>query len=327
MKKILKPLVAAVLAASPLLARAGVLTVQSPNNNEFVGATTDIKVQTSQGFTKVTVTANIVKQGGGASTTLTTDIFPDGDGKGNGTMTWNAGGSFPEGLYDITVTATSDDTFWNTEVRTVTLDTTKPKFTTFSPTDGSFFNGTIDITATLTESNGIKQWRVTVDGNDIPNNTGTSLNIDVPFTPANDEDDGPRKIKIEAKDLAGNTASVEFTINLDRQPPKIVVTYPRSDFRVRPNSNLAVTIEITDATNTAVDVSAVVVELRDMDDNLIRRVARRSYQPISDTAVRWAGRVRMDVGNRTRVKIVVRATDRAGNAGVTQEIELQVGRR
>lgn len=327
MKSMLKVLVAAVFAVGPFLSLAGTLTVQSPNNGQFVGLTTEVKVQTDGGFTKVTVVVSIVQQGGGASTTLRTDVFPDGDGKGNGTMTWNANSSFPEGLYDITVSATADDTTYNDVVRTVTLDRTKPRFVEFAPTDGSFFNGTVNITALLNESSGIKEWRVTIDGQDIPNNTGTTLTVNVPYTPAVDDDDGPREVKIVAKDLADNLAEVEFTMILDRQAPQVAVTYPRSEFRVRPNSTLAVTVEITDSTGDAVDVSAVVVELHDMDGTFLRRVSRRSYTAISETQSRWVGRVRMRVGNRTRVKLVVYVIDRAGNAAVTQEVPIQVGRR
>lgn len=327
MKNMLKTLLAALIASAPVLALSGTLTVQSPNNNQYVGSTTEIKVQTTGGFTKVTVTAQIVQQGGGASTTLTTEIFPDGDGKGNGTMTWSANSSFPETLYDITVTATADDTGYNNELRTVTLDRTKPKFLEFSPTDGSFFNGTINITALIQETSGLKEWRVKVDNQDIPNNTGTTLAVDVPYTPSVDDDDGIRVITITAKDLADNEAEISLEATLDRQPPEIFVTYPRSDFRVRPNSTLSVNFNVEDSDTKSVDVAAIRVEIQDMDGNFIRRVSRRLYDGYSPTGSRWMGRVRMTVGNRTRVKIVISCVDKAGNASVVQEVPIQIGRR
>ncbi len=326
---VLKDLVALVITGlalgSPLL--AGVLVVTSPVDGAFVGGTTTINFRIEGGVLEVTVRARITPQAGGEATTLTTRVIPDAKGRASGSMTWNPSRSFPEGLYTIEVSAEEPGNPYNTVTITVTLDRKEPRLLDFSPQPGTFLRATIRITAEILEAN-MEEWRVTVNDEDIPNNTGTGNTIDILWDPSNIEEDGPQTIKIKMKDRAQNEATQEIEVFLDREPPQINVLFPRSNQSVRPNTVLGVTFDVVDSRSDSVDVMAITVELRDMSDNLIRRVARMRYREVSDTTARWEGRALVRLpGNVTQFQLVITAIDKAGNPAVVQRVPLVVGRR
>jgi hypothetical protein len=306
---------------------AGILVVTSPVDGAFVGGATTISFRIENGVVEVTIRAVITAQVGGESTTLTTRVIPDSEGRASGSMTWNPSRSFPEGLYTIEVSAEEPGNVYNTVTLNVTLDRKEPRLLDFSPQPGTFLRTTIHITAEILEPN-LEEWKVTVNDEDIPNNTGTGNTIDVLWDPSNIEEDGPQTIKIKMKDRAQNEATKEIEVFLDRAPPQINVLFPRTNQSVRPGTVLGVTFDVVDSRNDSVDVMAITVELRDMSDNLIRRVARMRYRQVNDTTSRWEGRALVRLpGNVTQFQLVVSAIDKAGNAAVVQRIPLVVGRR
>ncbi|MGI8924590.1 MAG: hypothetical protein ACR2HJ_11245, partial [Fimbriimonadales bacterium] len=71
---------------------------------------------------------------------------------------------------------------------------------------------------------------------------------------------------------------------------------------------------------------AVVVEIRDLDDNILRRVARLRYDEVNETTARWVGRWRASLPpGITDFKLTVRCVDKAGNIAAPQEVPLHFG--
>ncbi|MEM4408394.1 MAG: hypothetical protein QXI19_06595 [Candidatus Caldarchaeum sp.] len=322
--KALVVLVTILASALPVL--AGVLVVTAPVDGAFVGGATTISFRIEGGVVEVTVRAVITAQVGGSATTLTTRVTPDHKGRASGSMTWNPSRSFPEGLYTIEVSAEEPGNSYNTVTLSVTLDRKEPRLLDFSPQPGTFLRTTIRITGEIMEPN-LEEWKVTVNDEDIPNNTGTGNTIDVFWDPSNIEEDGPQTIKIKMKDRAQNEATKEIEVFLDRAPPQINVLFPRSGQAVRPNTVMGVAFDVVDSRSTSVDVMAITVEIRDMSDNLIRRVARMRYREVNETTSRWEGRALVRLpGNVTSFQLVVTAIDKAGNPAVVQRVPLVVGR-
>lgn len=329
MRPMMKGLVALMIlmlgAVSPVM--AGVLVVTSPVDGAFVGGTTTINFRIEGGVVEVTVQAVITPQVGGNPTTLTTRVIPDSEGRASGSMTWNPSRSFPEGLYTIEVSASEPGNSYNTVIITVTLDRKEPRLLDFSPQPGTFLSTTIRITAEILEPN-MEEWRVTVNNEDIPDNTGTGNTISILWDPSNIEEDGPQTIRIKMKDRAQNESTKEIEVFLDREPPQINVLFPRSNQAIRPNTIMGVSFDVVDSRSDSVDVVAIQVELRDMSDNLIRRVARMGYRRVNDTTSRWEGRALVRLpGGTTQFQLVITAIDKAGNPAVVQRVPLVVGRR
>ncbi|GIV01571.1 MAG: hypothetical protein KatS3mg015_0401 [Fimbriimonadales bacterium] len=310
-------------AFASLTAFAGTLTVTSPEDGAFVGANTTISFRIEGGNVQVTVRAQIVKVGGGASTTLETRVTPDESGNASGSLSWNPSDSFPEGDYDITVTATEPGNTYNVVTLTVTLDRIKPRFSDFSPLQNSFVRGVVTITAEIDEAN-IKEWRVTVDDADLPNNTGNTASVSVTWDTSFIEEDGAKTIKIKVTDKADNEDTLEIPVTVDRAAPTVSVLFPRSNAVIRPGSVSAVIVKITDGGPDSVDWLAVLVEMRRMDDTVIRRVYRLRWT--GGNPSEWLGRLPVYFTDPDEFKITVRVVDRAGNVAPVQEVPLTTGR-
>jgi len=306
--------------AASVAALAGTLTVTSPEDGAFVGSNTTIDFRIQGGNVQVTVRAQIVKVGGGASTTLETRVTPDESGNATGSLSWNPSDSFPEGDYDITVTATEPGNTYNTVNLTVTLDRIKPRFRDFSPLADSFVRGVVTITALIDEVN-VKEWRVTVDNADLPNNTGNGTSVSVIWDTSFIEEDGAKTIRIKVIDKANNEDTLEIPVTVDRAAPTVNVVFPRSNQVIRPGTVSAVVVKINDGGGNSVDWMAVLVEMRRMDDTVIRRAYRLRW-----TGTEWLGRLPVYFSDPDQFKLTVRVVDRAGNVAPVQEIPLTTGR-
>ena len=319
-----------VLSAASLTMAAhaqGILRVTSPANGAFVGNSTVINFTVEMATFEVTVTAQITRTGGGASTTLQTRVTPDPTNhNATGTLTWNPSQSFPEGSYDITVSAMETGNTYTPVMLTVTLDRIAPRLIEFSPINNSFINGPITITARIDEPN-IDNWRVTVNDADLPDNTSSTSNVSVLWDPSNIEVDGPQTVKIIVKDLARNESTQTISVRLDRAPPNLVVNFPQQNTAIRPASIVTVLVDVVDSTGDSVDPLAIKVEIRNLSGVVLRRVSRLRYDNVNSTTARWVGRWRaiLPPGNQN-FKLVVSGVDRAGNVAVTQEVLLHFGR-
>lgn len=305
------------------------LSLTSPLDGDFVGRNTTFQLRATNITQQVRATITISKNpGGNPSTTLPeVRMDPDGQGNGSGSATWSPGLAFPEGLYDVVITSTHGGVPLPTITIQLTLDTVKPEFIDFAPANNSYVNANpVTISAVIQELN-MDTWRVRVNDEDIPNNTGSGNVVFVVWDPSGIEEDGVQTIKITAKDLAGNEATKEVSVRLDRVPPELLVSFPRPNQGVVPNGLLGVSFDVIDSTSTSVDVGAIVVELRTMSNTFIKRVARTSYSERNDTTARWVGLVRVTLPpGLTQFKLYISAVDKAGNPAIPQEVILNVGR-
>lgn len=321
-----RSLLIGVLGSLAAFAYAGTLTVTSPEDGDFIGSSTTFNFRISGGVVQVTVRIRITAQAGGAQTVLTSQLTPDSQGNANGSITFTPSDAFPEGDYDINVTATETGNTYNEVNFVVTLDRLQPEFVDFSPLSGTAVRGIVPITALIDDPN-LKEWRVTVNDQDLPNNTGSTNDVLVEWNTNPIQQDGEATIKIRATDLANNERTQEIKVQVDRVAPNVFVRFPRTNQPIRPNSILSVSIDIIDSSFESVDVMAVRCEIRDLNGNLIRRVSRTSFGRFNDTTARWEGRVRVTLPpSDTQFKLTVAAVDKAGNAAAPQDVLLDIGR-
>jgi len=299
------------------------LQVNSPTEGGFLGFTNQVSflITNATEQTTVRVTAN----GPAGPTVITQKFTPDADNKITASIQLNFNESSPNGAYTITVEA-FDSTFSATPVvRHVTVDVLKPKILEFNPINNSAVKGpTVPIDVKISEAN-LKEWRVKVDGNDIPNNTGTTVNPDgtfhVDWNVSGFLTDGNHTLVVSVTDLSENETDQTITVRVDRLPPSISISFPRSDSQVRPNSDFSVIVNITDPNGGTVDVTGVDVIIKYTSGLYLYRVPRVSYQATGSGAFQWTGRVlKKSIKLPRSFKIVVTAVDRAGNVAVNQEV-------
>jgi len=313
-----------VLAAT-LAGATGTLTVTSPTDGTYLGATNTLSFNVQGASVEVDVTVTITGPTGGVTTIGPQPFEPDVNGKIAGTIPVNFSQSSPEGAYTIVVSATEDNVAYTPVTINVTVDVTKPKFYDFNPIANAFVKGpNVPIVVKVIEAN-LKVWRVQINSQDIPNNTGTTLDSDDTFTVlwnvSGILQDGPQTVNIDVKDLAQNDSSQSFTVTIDRVAPTITIQYPRSDTNVRPHSTISVTVDVSDTQGSnAVDATGVDVVLQNMNGGQIMRVPRVSFQ-----SGRWTGRILSSVNLPRQFKIVASAINKAGNVGVTQTTVVTVG--
>lgn len=305
------------------------IQVTSPLEGAFLGFTNQVKFLI-QGATEET-TVRVTATGPGGSTVIEEDFFPNADNQIDASINLNFNEASPTGAYTIKVEA-FDSTFTATPIiRNVTVDVTRPKILEFNPIqNGSVKGPIVPINVKVQETN-LKEWRVKVDGNDIPNNTGDTLDgnssFQVDWNVSGFLTDGPHTISITIKDLSNNETTKNFDVRLDRLAPSIQISFPRSDSSIRPNSDFSVVIDITDPNGGLVDFTGLDVIIRKMDDGFLYRVPRVSFVQTGFGSYRWSGRVRARSTNLpSQFKIVVNGIDRAGNLAVEQEVVIDTNR-
>lgn len=326
--KILVALSALLVAATSY---SQVLTVTSPTNGSFLGLRNKVNFT----ITELNVQANVraVATGpGGVTFSEDQDFTPNADQKVDGSLDLNFQQGSPEGEYTIVVTATRKDTnvqFGSVTI-SVTLDLTKPKLLEFNPIGNTFVRGgTVIISVKVRESQGsFKDYRVRIDGQDIPNNTGETLNyisgdvgtFAVEWQTAGIQFDGTKSINIRVRDQADNTEETTFNVTLDRIAPTVQIVQPSPTLRLNPRSTVPVAIDINDGTGSSVAVTGVDVIAYTMDGAFLGRVSRASFRNTGGGNFRWTGRLRWTNRLPREFKIVVNVTDRAGNAAPAQEV-------
>lgn len=310
------------LAVVSSAAFAGTLTVTSPNDGDFLGRTNTVKFQLRQAVVKAKVTATASRDANPNETIVVTQDFePDTDGNVNGSLNLNFNPATPEGDYTITVTVTEPGNSYNQEVRHVVVDTVLPKFLEFNPINNAFVKGVVPIRVKLEEPN-LKEWRVQVNSQDIPNNSGDLETFEVDWDSNSVQFDGQQTIGITVKDKANNEASQNITITLDRVAPVSSILAPNPGTEIRPRSNIPVVVNFADQFTGSINVSGISIELQDLDGHLIGLVARRSAAA-SGTTLNWTGRIRWKTNLPETFKMVVKCRDRAGNVGVNQVITIR----
>jgi hypothetical protein len=310
----------AVMAAAQAIAQS--FTVTTPTNGSFIGLNNQVRFNITGAVQEVTVTATAVGPGG-VTFSNNGRFTPDAEGRISSQLALNFNQGVPEGDYVLTVTATEPGQTYTPVVINVTLDVTKPKFLNFNPISGSFVKGgVIPIRVSVQEPN-FKDYRIQVDGQDIPDNTGTTL-VDGAFTvnwnTAGIEFDGSKTINIRLRDQADNEETRTFEVTLDRIAPSVIIVQPRANVRLAPRSNVSVAIDISDSSNGSTDVTGVDVVARTLTGGFIARVAVSNFAGVAANVNRWTGRLRWKSGMPKKFKLVVTVVDRAGNVAVTQEV-------
>ncbi|BBO24740.1 MAG: hypothetical protein QY327_03410 [Fimbriimonadaceae bacterium] len=298
------------------------LNVTSPTNGQFLGQTNQLKFTVTNINVEVTMRAEITGPGG--TTVISERFTPNADGKIDNNLPLNFSQAAPEGAYTISVTATRNDnnSVFGTAIINVTVDVTKPKFLQFNPINNAFVKGIVPIRVEVSEPF-FKDYRVQINGQDIPNNTGTTLTNDafqVNWDTAGILQDGPQTIAIRLRDEADNEVSRSINVTIDRVPPSVTIVHPRSNLIFRPRSNISVLVEITDVSTSSIDLTGVDVIARRLDGTYIARVARQTFLGGSGNTMRWAGRLRWTLQLPKEFKIVVNVMDKAGNVAITQEV-------
>ena len=323
MRRTMRFLLGALIVSICSLAGAQTFSVTSPTDNAFLGTTNQVKFLITGIFVGVNVKA-VATGPGGVVFSSEGDFEPNAQGEIDNQLTLNIQQGSPEGAYTILVEAKrrSDNSIIGSDTIPVTLDLTKPKFLQFNPINGTFVRGNVTINVKVQEPN-FKDYRVQVNSNDIPNNTGTTLTNDeftVLWNTAGIQFDGAQSIGIRLRDLANNEDNRTISVTLDRVAPSVTILQPRSDTFLRRRSNISVAIDIVDVSSTSVDVTGVEVVARTLSGAYICHVARESFRGTSATMMRWTGRLRFRNTLPTSFKIVVNVTDRAGNVAVQQEV-------
>lgn len=322
MKTIRIAFVLATLAAA-MSALAGTFNVTSPTNGKWLGSTNTLNFNGSGATVQITVQAVITGPNG--STTVSTTVNPDFNGNFSGTLPLNFSPSVAQGDYTIAVTATEPGNTYSPVNLNVKVDTKTPKLLEFSPAQNSFSKGTIPIFFKILEDN-MKEWRITVGGADIPNNTGTTeTSLSVSYDSSTLENDGSQNIALTAKDQADNTLSFSIPLTIDRKSPNSVIQFPLSSSPIRPRSDINVIIDVADQFAGSVDLTGVDVVIQKTDGAFITRAARISWKDIGNNTWRWTGRIRYRSGFPSTYKVVVSALDKAGNVAVRQEVTVRPG--
>lgn len=305
------------------LSLGGTLVLKSPTEGAYLGLSNSIQFSVTGAKVEVDVTATVV---GPAGTTKVTQSFtPDADGKINDSIGVNFSEGTPTGDYTITLSATEIGNTYDPQTVHVKVDVEAPKFYSFSPNNGAFVTGTVKIRATIVETN-MKDWRVKVNDQDIPNNTGTTNEVSVDWDTSLVKKDGANTISIVVRDQANNSTTKTLSVTLDRLPPTISIVYPRSSTYIIPGTTINVAIEITDASTTSVDGSGIDVVIQTLDGKYVGLVTRTAITASGSNVLQWVGRIRYRAGAvPTKFKIVVNAVDRAGNRATPQEVSLKVG--
>lgn len=302
-------------------ALAGNLTIKSPTEGSFLGLNNQLKFLVTGATLEVTLTA--VVTGPAGSTTTINSFTPNSDGIIDDQIPLNFSASSPEGNYSVRLTATEPGNTYPEQVVNFRVDVVKPKFLDTAPGNGNFVRGTVRIRANIRETNP-KFWEVKIDNQPIPNNTGSGNRISVDWDTTAFETDSGHTISILVRDEAGNEETRSINVTLDRTPPVITISYPRSDTRLTPGTTIPVILDVRDITNQSVDASGIDVLLVRMDGTVIARVARVTTAPAGNNVLRWTGRIRPIRGLPRTFKIRAEATDKAGNKATRQEVTVTI---
>lgn len=316
--------------ALTLLASLGfaqTLTVNSPSNGDFLGRSNRVGFNVNSANAAVRVSVTLSRPGGPSITVEPASPFqPNQDGNISDSVDLPIAETVPEGEYTITVRAREGQPgqpgyFQYPDVtRTVQVDVRTPRFLEISPNNNSFVKGTVPIRLTVQESN-IKEWRVRVNGRDIPNNTGTTNSISVDWDTSSIENDGEQTVTVTVRDLANNEATQSLRVNLDRLAPSTTIRYPQTSTLLVRGQTITILADIRDATPSSVDRTGVDVILKRVDGAFLQRVSLVSFRS-QGNVLQWTGRVSQGrVRFPNRFIVSVRVVDKAGNVAVAQEVQ------
>lgn len=325
------------------VASAGTITVTSPSKGTaadptLVGNSTTISFSLrnmGQSEARISVVVRRVSDNSIFSQTQdaarVTPSTSNDDGSGSYTLSFLQG--TPEVVYKVEIRATPTQagaTTYNTDQDLfVKPDLTKPKFLSFNPINNTFVKGIVPIRVRIAEAN-LKDWRVQINNQDIPNNQGSTVSSTGEFTvnwnTSGIQFDGPQTISVRVRDNANNEENLSITVTLDRVKPIITIQSPQNNARFSPGTSITVVADIRDFSNSSVNVNGIDIVVRTTSGVFITRAARQSNSNLDANTLRWVGRIRWVNGQLPKTfKIEVTARDRAGNDAVKQTVTVNIG--
>lgn len=319
-------------------ASAGTLTVTepaagTPTSPTLIGKNAKIRFNISGGINRVELRATIRKLSDNELIgERTAEATPDADGKASGEIPLSFAENVTEEVpYRVVVTARdiNNATTYDPVTLYILPDLTRPKILQFNPTEGLGVKGIVPITVRIQEPN-LKDWRIQIDNEDIPNNTGESVNANGEFTVNWNTGsllaDAEKTINIRVRDLADNETTLNVAVFVDRRPPTVQISSPRDGTTISPGTTINVVVDIGDFSADTVDVSGVDVVFRDLNGRFIARAARVSFNS-NGNGRRYVGRLRWKQGRLpSQFRIWVNVVDKAGNASTAQTVRLRLGR-
>jgi hypothetical protein len=327
------PILFAALLVVPSAYAVGNITVTKPTDGDFLGRSNTVGFNITGATREVRVRIRAFRLLGGGGEELAVNVeerfTPNSNNQINGNVNLNFAASTPEGQYRIRVSAAETGNTYNTpDPINVTVDVKDPSVLTQNPINNAFVKGNssgiVRIEADLQEAN-VEEWRVKINGGDIPGNSGATDQVLVNWNTNGIVRDGQQSITLTVDDKAGNTFSRDINVILDRVRPSSNVLTPTNNFDLRSGTNLPVAVEISDQFPNSVGVTGIDVVAKRLNGAFLARIARRSVNNNGNTTT-WIGRLRWRDSLPNEFKIVVTATDKAGNKAVIQEVRVKVSR-
>ncbi len=295
--------------------------VTSPTNGDWLNGNKSLTFNGKGASVEVTVSATVTSPSG--SSTVSTSVNPTIAGEFNGSLNLTFAANAPQGDYTIVVTATEPGKTYTPVNLAVKVDTKFPKLLEYRPAQNSFVKGIVPIRFKLLEDN-MKDWRVTVGGSDIPNNTGSNTEFTLDWNSGTLETDGAQNISLVAKDQADNPLNFSIPVTVDRRAPIATIQFPNATTPIRSRADVTVIVDIADQFANAVSVTGVDVIIQRTDGTFITRVARQSFSDIGNNTWRYTGKLRWRSGFPNVYKIIATGLDKAGNVAVRQEVAVRV---
>ena len=190
------------------------VSITSPANGELVSGTVQITATASDnvGVTEVEFYCGTSSLGKG---TLSGGVWR---------LNWNTT-TLADGTCVLTAKARDAATNEGTSAAVnVTIDNTAPTVSITSPT-GGYVQGTVQITATASDTNGVKQVEFFVDGTSIGVDTNGADDWSVDWD-TSEGLDGEHTLKAVATDTAGNSAEHSITVTVDNSRPDVSFITP-----------------------------------------------------------------------------------------------------
>jgi len=305
-------------------ALAGTINVTSPNSGDFLGKTNSVSFNITGAVAQVKITVTATLDSNPAiNVQVVRQFTPNVEGEIDSSVPLNFSESTPEGAYTLTVVATEPGATYNSVPPIpVTIDVKDPKFGDSNPLTGAFVKGIVPIVVDLVESF-VDEWRVRINGSDIPNNSGSTNQVVVNWDSNTVIIDGEQTINISVEDLANNTATKDISVTVDRINPSSTILAPSSGAIIRPESRIAVVVDVNDQFTNSVHFTGIDVRLKTLGDVDLGPVPRRNVKTVGNK-ISWTGRIRSISSLPNSFKIVVTAIDRAGNVAVVQEVTVTV---
>jgi len=217
---------------------------------------------------------------------------------------------YPDGLYNVTLTAEDEAGNTNKETLLVTVDNTKPTVTIDAPTEGSYLRSFVLIRVTGEDKNFYKM-NLKIDNQS--KKIWTTSGSQIYEWNTKDYIDGSHNITLTVEDKAGNSEETFITTFVDNTSPTIEepTWKPKEPFS---NMQVNITVKVSDA-QPGSGIQNVTL--------WYRNTTMDYWQPIpmslNTTSGNWTAIIPAQ-STETKIKFSIEALDKAGNKAVSDEI-------